>query len=416
MNLKRFAFMLGLLCLVTGMAWIAATSARIPSTATSLATELAPSGSETASLGPAQVRVAAAERRTLNLLTTASGKLEAWRQLEVRSEVAGEVVEAPEKEGVLVARGGPIVGLRDDELKLRVAQAEAEWLRRQASFSVNFALMGSGAKGAETSVQRPDRTSEAELRQRLDAGLISQERFAEEQRRLMAESFLSGERRLEVQSAVSGVTQAQHELSLSRMLLAKARIQAPFAGRVADLKVTPGQIVEKGQLLLTLLDDSRMRAEVEVLEADLVRLRVGSAAKVVVPALGRTFAGRIHSINPRIEPEFGMGRVVVEVANPLSTLICGLYATVELESRRLENQVVIPESALLVRQGREVVFRVRSGIAEWTYVTVEERSGTEAAVSGLESGDLVVVDGHQSLAHGVPVEVASDSPDSTPGG
>jgi HlyD family secretion protein len=181
---------------------------------------------------------------------------------------------------------------------------------------------------------------------------------------------------------------------------------------VADLTVDEGQYVGQGKEICTLLRDARMKVEVDVLESDLVDVREGATARVHVPALGpeddpaAVFEGTVWAINPQVRPESGTGRVTVSVPNPSRRLVAGLFANVRLETERLSGRLVVPDEAVLVRQGRDLVFVVEDGRAQWTYVTVGARSGDYVEITkGVAPGDTVAVDGHFALAHDAPVQV-----------
>jgi HlyD family secretion protein len=172
-----------------------------------------------------------------------------------------------------------------------------------------------------------------------------------------------------------------------------------------------------------------MKVTVDVLEEDLVRLQEGATARVHVPALEgngsapmsdaesealpaspneATFEGRVHAINPQVDVQRGTGRVTVAIPNPDGRLVAGLYATVRLETARLDGRLVVPADAVLVRQGRDLVFVVEAGRAQWTYVDLGARSGEVVEItSGLSPSDTVAVDGHFALAHDAPVEIAA---------
>jgi HlyD family secretion protein len=104
----------------------------------------------------------------------------------------------------------------------------------------------------------------------------------------------------------------------------------------------------------------------------------------------------------------GTGRVTVAIPNPSGRLVAGLYATVRLETARLADRLVVPADAVLVRQGRDLVFVVEAGRAQWTYVEVGARSGDVVEITdGISPGDTIAVDGHFALAHDAPVEVTA---------
>jgi HlyD family secretion protein len=143
-----------------------------------------------------------------------------------------------------------------------------------------------------------------------------------------------------------------------------------------------------------------------------VDVQEGATARVHVPALGQpddstaVIAGTVWAINPQVSPESGTGRVTVSVPNPNRRLVSGLFANVQLETERLQNRLVVPDEAVLVRQGRDLVFVVEDGTAQWSYVDIGARSGDYVEITkGAQPGDTVAVDGHFALAHDAPVEV-----------
>jgi len=155
-----------------------------------------------------------------------------------------------------------------------------------------------------------------------------------------------------------------------------------------------------------------MKVEVDVLASDVVRVQEGATAQVHVPALGpetdstALFEGTVWAVNPRVSPESGTGRVTVTVPNSGGRLVSGLHANVWLETRRLSDRLVVPEDAVLVRQGRDLVFVIEESRAQWTYVNLGARSGDFVAITdGVAPGDTVAVDGHFALAYDAPVDV-----------
>jgi hypothetical protein len=63
-------------------------------------------------------------------------------------------------------------------------------------------------------------------------------------------------------------------------------------------------------------------------------------------------------------------------------------------------RLVVPKEALVIRQGKDVIFVRQDSLAIWKYVKVEYENSTSVSVSeGLEPGDLVIVAGNINLAH-----------------
>lgn len=377
--------------------------------------EISPSSSVATVAGPSAAKPTAARieavqvrRADLSLRAEASGYLEPWRKVEIRSEVPGQVVQRTVEEGSSIAAGGLLVLLDDRERRIELEEAQAELLKSQAAYTVSYEIQAPArAERSTAPLAGAALADEVRRVERLvQEGLLSQRDLIEARRRYEADRLLSGARQTEVRAVSSGLVQAEQRLERSRLALERTRIAAPFAGRIADLAVEAGQQISPGDALMTLLQDIRLKVDVDVLEADIVHIRRGAPARVRIPSAGgMALEGSVYTINPRIDPETGTGRVTVAIPNPRRLLLTGLFASVELETDRLPDRLVIPESALLVRQGRDLVFRVEHGRALWTYVQVGRRSADLVEiVDGLALGDVVGTAGHFALAHEAPVE------------
>ena len=361
----------------------------------------------------APVEVMVIERGEFPLRAEATGHLAPWRKTEISAEIGGLILERPIEEGQRVQAGQLLMRLDDRELLIRLREAEGALLRAMADYSM---LLSNTGELTET-----DTTKLAEARVQLKtaeeafaAGNLLQTELDDARRRFEAMNLLVGNQREDVAAVYTDLTQREQQVELARLQLERTRVVAPFNGRIADLEVEAGQNVGAGTTLLTLLSDSRMKVEVDVLEGDLVHIRKGASANVNVPSYSdEVFQGYVHTVNPSVDTKTGAGRVTVALQNPGGRLVSGLYADVALEKNRLQDRMVVPSDAVVVRQGRDVVFLVVEGRSYWMYVITGERSGdfTEI-ISGdplavVEPGDSLVVLGNYALAHDVPVEVTA---------
>ncbi|MXZ17102.1 MAG: efflux RND transporter periplasmic adaptor subunit [Rhodothermaceae bacterium] len=359
----------------------------------------------------APVEVLVLDRGEFPLRAEATGHLAPWRESKISAEVSGLILERPVEEGQRVQAGQVLMRLNDRELKIRLSAAEAALLRARADYAVQISNAGE--------VEAADTTKLAEARVRLKAaeeafaaGSITQTELDNVRRHFEAMDVLAGNQREAVTAVYTNLTQQEQEVEQARLQLERTQVIAPFNGRVADLQVEEGQHVGMGTHLLTLLQDDRMKVSVDVLEGDLVHVTPGVTANVVVPSYSdEVFQGYVHAVNPSVDPKTGSGRITVALRNPGGRLVSGLYADVALETNRLQDRMVAPSEAVIVRQGREVVFLVRGGRSYWMYVIVGERSGNFTEIIGgdppsvVEPGDSLVVQGNYALAHDVPVEV-----------
>lgn len=393
-----FPTVASILIVVVALLWSQRQSVAEPS----LSAKAAP---EAVAAEPARVTAVRVERTDLSLRAQATGYLEPWKKVEIKAEASGRVVERPLEEGGRVGAGQLLVRLDDRELQIELEEARAEWLKSQAGFAVNYQEFDS-PKSRSPAAAAPDPDEIARAERLVREGLLAQRELDELRRRHASLRLLSGASQGEVRAASSGLAQAEQRVERSRLALERTRIAAPFSGRVADLEVEVGQQIGPGETLFTLLQDDRLKVDVDVLEADIVRLRPGAPARVTIPSAdGLVLEGSVYAINPRVDSTTGTGKVTVAIDNLRGLLLSGLFANVELETRRLPGRLIVPAEALLARQGRDLVFRIEKGRALWTYVTVGERSGEQVEITeGLSQGDLIAAGQHFALAHEAPVE------------
>lgn len=350
------------------------------------------------------------QRTDLSIRAEATGYLDPIRQLDIVTESSQRIHAIEVVEGQRVEVDQLLISFDSRAWEIELAEAEADLLETQAKFAISYEAPG--ALGADEVTSNTGQVVDAEAdlqraRAQVEAGLQPKRQIEEAQQRLELAKLRSGSRRREVQAATSGLTQSEQRVARARLNLERSRVVAAFAGRVADLEVQAGQQTNAGEKCLSLLDDSRLRVDVSVLEADIVHLRPGALAAVKVPAVDEIWReATILYVNPRVDREKGTGRVTLGLANPGSRLMPGLFAYVRLETRNLDNRLAVPVEGVLERQGRELVFRIIEGRAIWTWVETGARSGNLVEiVQGLAEGDEVAVGNHFALAHEAPVEV-----------
>ena len=128
--------------------------------------------------------------------------------------------------------------------------------------------------------------------------------------------------------------------------------------------------------------------------------------------LRKEVKGRIIAINPSID-EHGQVQVDAEVAND-GTLTDGMNVRVAVR-QKIAGQLVVPKSAVVIRDNLEVLFRYKEGRAQWTYVHTSLANSREYVVEAnrdrsaeLDPGDLIIVSGNLNLADGSEVTLTDN--------
>jgi membrane fusion protein (multidrug efflux system) len=216
--------------------------------------------------------------------------------------------------------------------------------------------------------------------------------------------------------ATQALSKAQHEqleatmkANEARVAAAKARvadtyIRAPFSGRVGLRRVSLGKLINPGTVITTLDDTSSMKVDFAVPDTFVSVLREGLSLTARTTAYpGREFAGRVLSVDSRIDPSTRSVTVRALVPNRDAALKPGMFLTVAL-SREQRETLVIPEAALVPEQARQFVYVIAEGRASKREVQIGRREpGRVEVVEGLLEGERVVTEGTLKLREGSPV-------------
>jgi membrane fusion protein (multidrug efflux system) len=320
------------------------------------------------------VHVVPVVRGALVQTIAAAGEAAAARQVTVHAQVTGIVRSVHAGTAERVSQGAALVALDDVDASLAVRQARASAARAHSQYRDLVML----EDPSDVPAVRAARDSAARLR--------------------------------------SGLAAAELDVERAELELRRTRVLAPFAGRVANVRVVAGQWVRAGDELLTIARLQPVRVDVPVLEADLAHLAPGRAATLAFAALpGERFAARVASIDPLVDPATRSAIVSLQVTDATGRVRPGMYARADIQARRLENRVLVPRAALLERDGRPVVFVLRlgeratsgerHGRAEWRYVRTGAENDSLVEIvpggpgAGVRPGEWVLVDGHATLVH-----------------
>ncbi|MBK8220704.1 MAG: efflux RND transporter periplasmic adaptor subunit [Candidatus Obscuribacter sp.] len=196
---------------------------------------------------------------------------------------------------------------------------------------------------------------------------------------------------------------AEHDIS-------SIELKSPISGVVIERAVNPGAGFEQGKPLLTIANTSTLWVIANVPEKQMVRVAVGSPARIVVNQ--KIFRGRVNYVDPRLNEDTRTARVRIEIDNPGNKLQVGSFAQVQFEQPSTEDgSLYVPESAVQTIDGKSVVF-VKESSGQFAIRKVEVSpavSGLVPVISGLKAGELVAADGSFILKSKVLRERFGDS-------
>lgn len=278
--------------------------------------------SEKVSRGPLVVKV------------SATGDLQAVNTVEVGSEISGLIKSVYVDYNDQVKAGQVLARLDTDRLEAEVSQARASLQASQASL----------AQAQATLDEQQTKTTRAEELARQN--LISPQDLES------ARATLS-RARATVESARSQIVVSRASLDMAETTLKKASIVSPIDGVVLTRNIRPGQAVAASfqtPVLFTLAEDlTRMELHVDVDEADISQVKEGQQATFTVDAYpDTTFPATITKVYyaPQTVAEVVTYEAILSVDNTSMLLRPGMTATTDIVTKRVENTLLVPNSAL----------------------------------------------------------------------
>lgn len=201
----------------------------------------------------------------------------------------------------------------------------------------------------------------------------------------------------------SGMDQAETVLTATKRDLEATTLTAPFDGVVANLFQKVHNRPDGAEPFCRIVASGQMDVEFTVLESELAVIRPGDEVTVSAFASSDTHTGRVTEINPVVDKD---GLVKVRASVPGSSgLFDGMNVKVSVK-RALDERLVVPKSAVVLRTGKQVVFTHSNGKAMWNYVHTGLENMNEYVIDdGLQPDMEVIYDGNVNLAHEAPVKV-----------
>ena len=329
-----------------------------------------------------EVEIAKVVQRTVIETVSATGKIQPEIEVKISSEVSGEIIALPVKEGQNVKKGDLLVRVNPELYTSGLNRSQAGLSNTKAGLSQADAQF----KEAKASFDRSKKL--------YDKGIISR---AEWDKTVAAFEGAQAAK----QAAYYSVQSASATVNESRENLGKTAIYAPVSGTISRLDVELGERVlgtqqMAGTELMRVADLNNMEVEVDVNENDIVKIEIGDEAKVEVDAyLRKEFTGVVTSISNSASSSLSADQVTnfkVKVrilkesyadlmqgkpAN-FSPFRPGMTATVDIITTKKVNVIAVPISA--------VVMRTDTTAARKSYLADEEEVAT-----GEDTSDTPVV-------------------------
>jgi HlyD family secretion protein len=343
-----------------------------------------------------QVEVQEVELKLIKSSILASGTLAYREQVQLRSEVIGQVTELHVEEADRVNKGDPVITLEPKTYQAQVDQAAARVRIQQIAIERQRLLI-------KTLADRFERQKAMFAK-----NLVDEDSYEA----LESELALA---KVDLRSLQESLAQARAALDQSEELLSKTRILSPIDGVVIQLDLKVGETVIAGttnipgSTMMVIADPSETLTEVQVDEADIAQVRVGQSADIFTAAYPDTpLSGTVQSIASvaRQTPgQASLSFLVKILLDEQDTMIIrpGMSVRADIYTQSSEETLAVPVQAVLYDEdlGEDEKLKDKE---EQTYVFVMEDSkavrkdvevgissdSDQEIVSGLKQGETVI--------------------------
>lgn len=339
---------------------------------------------------PALVTLATAEKQDVPVTVQVNGSVVSLNSVDLRPQVTNTVSAVHVKEGQFVKAGQLLFSLDDRNDQANLARARAQQQKDEATLA---------------DLQRQYKRSQ---------DLVAQNFIAKS----AADATLS---QLEAQRAAVAADRAA--VQSAQVALGYATLRAPIAGRIGAVNIYPGTLVQPTLSLVTVTQLDPIAVSFPVPEGNLQDLLEAARSRAPVEALvaGRKtpLIGALDFVDNTVDPQIGTVRAKAVFANADQGLWPGQFVGTRITVRTLSGATVVPAAALMMLSDGTSLYVVDAAkTATRRKVKTLHTFGTKVAVSGIEPGEQVVIEGSQNVRPGgkVRVDAKTGGPGAAPNG
>jgi RND family efflux transporter MFP subunit len=348
-------------------------------------------------------------KKSLGREITLSSELVPFQEIDVYAKESGYVKTLSVDYGTHVKAGQVMAVLEIPELEAQLQQDQAEI--KNAANQVTRAdhelsRYQAQYKALHLEYTRLNGVFESQ------PGIVAQQEVDDAQGKDLAASSQVDAGQSALEATESQLAAAKAKLAHDQSLFDYSKITAPFPGVVTERFANLGTLMQGGtgsstqaMPLVRLSEDDLFRLVIPVPESYVRYIRIGDSVNVRVPALSRTFPGKVARFSVDVRTDTRTMHTEVDVLNPKRVLLPGLYAEADLQFDRKDNIPCVPVQALNHTGDKTTVLVVNADgtLQEQTVQVGIETSADAEITAGLSEGQQVVISDRSGLRAGEKV-------------
>jgi RND family efflux transporter MFP subunit len=249
---------------------------------------------------------------------------------------------------------------------------------------------------------------------------------------LVAKNFIS---KAGLDTAEANAKSAMATARAAEVQLSFDSIRSPIDGRSGIINVFPGSLVQASNVvvssttstatsttgaMVTITQIDPINVQFIVAENNIPLLMQNDIANLKVSVtvgnnLTQIYEGKVIVVDNQVDPAIGAVRVKAQIPNQKRTLLPGQFARIKLEANTLKDAIVIPSQAVVINpRGRFVYIVGQDDKVSLRPIKVTYEYQGNAAITGVEVGERIVLEGKQNLRPGVKIREAKVTPPAKP--
>ena len=342
----------------------------------------------------------------------ATGSFVAQDRAVLSAKVSGRIESILVDMGTPVKEGDILARIEKRDYELRRLQAEAALAQARARLGLALTGEEDKAEPEKTSIVKEARAILAEATKNRDRivrlraeGVLPDADVETAESAFQVAVNRYDESIHEAKNRMATLKQRQAELALSEQQLLDTEIRAPFPGIIEQRQTSPGEFLNVGAPLITVVRVDPIRARLQVSEKNASRVRVGQNARIRVEGTEKELFAAITRVSPVISAGSLVLQVEADVPNAYGVLKAGSFVRADIVVNEKASGLFVPKSAVITFAGMQKIFLVREGKAVETEVSLGRKQGKFVEALGqVEAGQMIVAE-PGNLRNGQPVEV-----------
>ncbi|WP_448587878.1 efflux RND transporter periplasmic adaptor subunit [Thermocrinis sp.] len=306
----------------------------------------------------------------LQLYYETKGYLESFKDVFLKPDIAGRVIELYVEEGSFVKQGQILLRVDSSEYENTIRQLQAQLAQAKVSYENQKAL-------------------------------VDRRRVLYERELIAREEYENALAQLRVQEEI--INSINSQIANARLQLSKTTLRAPFSGYIAQRLVNLGDYITTQSQTFRLTSLNPLRVVFQVPQELLSFAKLGTTVNVEVGNVG-SFKGSIIFVSP-VADQNRLITLKAQVENQQGILKPGMFAVVNLPTERI-SAFPIPERALVLRGAKKIVWKVKEDeVVPVDVQVLKQEKGTAYVKGDLKEGDKIALDNASILREGVKVEI-----------